>query len=293
MTVIQMIRDIKEMKVHGAREIAKTGVLCLKLAAEKSKAKNKRDFGRDMQDVTDKLIKARPTEPMLRNSVKIIMMKVHEHDFENIKQFTSRICDNYLLEMKLLLEKIAKEGANQITDGDIILTHCHSHDVIEVMKIAKKEGRKFEAVVTETEPRGQGIDTARDLLKAGIPVTFCVDSAIAHVMGSVDKVMMGCDAILPDGSIVNKIGTFPIAIVAMQFARPVYILGETLKYTKRVEIEERNPREVIDPKKIKGAKIINPAFDITPAEYIHVIITEKGMMSPDAVKDLLSGSGEM
>ena len=109
-------------------------------------------------------------------------------------------------------------------------------------------------------------------------------------MGSADKVMLGCDAILPDGSIVNKIGTFPMAMVAMQFARPVYVLGETLKYVKRVEIEERDPAEVIDPKKLKGARIINPAFDVTPAEYIHVLITEKGLMSPAAVRDLLSGN---
>ncbi len=287
-TVRQTIKDIKNLKIQGAREVAKAGVLCLKITAEKSRAKNKRDFIRDLQKVVDILLKTRPTEPMLKNSLKIIMLKVHEHSFENIKQFTSRLCDNYLIEMRNLLEKIAEEGANQIMDGDVILTHCHSHDVVEAMKLAKMQGRNFEVIVTETEPRGQGILTTKDLLKEKIPVTFCVDSAIGHVMGSVDKIMMGCDAILPDGSIVNKIGTFPIAIVAMQFARPVYILGETLKFTKRVEIEQRNPREVIDPKKIKGAKIINPAFDITPAEYIHVLVTEKGLISPDAVRDLLA-----
>lgn len=288
-TIAQTLKDIKDLKIQGAREVAKAGVMCLKMAAEKSRARNKRDFVKDLQNVVDKLLKPRPTEPMLKNSLKIIMLKVHEHGFENIKQFSSRLCDNYLVEMKSLLSRIAEEGANQIMDGDVILTHCHSHDVVEALKIAKKQGRKFEVIVTETEPRGQGVATAKDLLKAGIKITFCVDSAVGHVMGSVDKVMMGCDAILPDGSIVNKIGTFPISIVAMHFARPVYILGETLKYTRKVDVEQRNPREVIDPKTIKGAKIINPAFDVTPADYIHVIITERGLMSPSAVRDLLAG----
>lgn len=288
-SIAQIIKDIKSLKIQGAREVAKAGVKCLKIAAEKSRARNKRDFIRDLQKVVDKLLKARPTEPMLKNSIKIIMLKVHDHDFVNIKNFTSRLCDNYLLEMKNLLNRIAEEGANQILDGDVILTHCHSHDVIQAMVLAKKQGRKFEVIVTETEPRGQGIITARDLLKEKIPVTFCIDSAVGHVMGSVDKVMIGCDAILPDGSIVNKIGTFPMSIVAMQFAKPVFVLAETLKYTRKVEIEERDAKEVIDPKKIKGAKIINPAFDITPAEYIHVIVTERGLMSPRAVRDLLAG----
>ena len=289
-TVAQTIKDIKSLRIQGAREVAKAGVLCLRMTAEKSRAKNKRDFIRGLQQVAEKVLKARPTEPMLKNSINIILAKAHDHDFENIKQFTSRLCDNYLLEMKALLEKIAEEGANQIMDGDVILTHCHSHDVVEAMKIAKKQGRNFEVIVTETEPRGQGVTTAKELLDSKIPVTFCIDSAIGHVMGSADKVMLGCDAILPDGSIVNKIGTFPMAMVAMQFARPVYVLGETLKYVKRVEIEERDPAEVIDPKKLKGARIINPAFDVTPAEYIHVLITEKGLMSPAAVRDLLSGN---
>ena len=288
-TITQTIKDIKDIKIQGAREVAKAGVVCLKMAAEKSRAKNKRDFIRDLQKVVDKLLKARPTEPMLKNSMKIIMLKVHGHDFENIKQFSVRVCDNYLLELKILMEKIAEEGANQIVDGDIILTHCHSHDVVEALRLAKKQGRRFEVFVTETEPKGQGILTTKELLKVGIKVTFCIDSAVGHVMGNVDKIMIGCDAILPDGSIVNKIGTFPMSIVAMQFARPVYVLGETLKYTRRVEIEERDPREVIDPSIIKGAKIINPAFDVTPAEYIHVIITERGLMSPGAVRDLLTG----
>jgi ribose 1,5-bisphosphate isomerase len=289
-SVAQTIKDIKNLEIQGARVVAKAGVMCIKMTAEKSRAKNKRDFLRELQQTGDKLLKSRPTEPMLKNSISIILKKAHDHEFDNIKQFTSRLCDNYMLEMKSLLRKIAEEGANQILDNDVILTHCHSHDVVEAMKVAKKQGRKFEVIVTETEPRDQGVITAKELLKEKIPVTFCIDSAVGHVMGSVDKVMLGCDAILPDGSIVNKIGTFPLAIVAMQFARPVYVLGETLKYTKRVEIEERDPSEVIDPKKVKGAKIINPAFDVTPGEYVHVIVTERGLMSPRAVRDLLSGN---
>jgi len=287
-TVAQTIKDIKDLKVQGARDVAKAGIICIKTTAEKSRAKNKRAFVSDLQKVVDKLVRARVTEPMLKNSLKIIMLKVHEHGFENIKQFTSRLCENYLIELRSLLNEIAEEGANQIMDGDVILTHCHSDSVLEALRLAKKQGRRFEVIVTETEPRGQGILTAKDLLKSGIKVTFCVDSAVGHVMGSVDKVMMGCDAILPDGSIVNKIGTFPISIVAMQFARPVYILAETLKYTRKVEIEQRDPREIIDPKKIKGAKIINPAFDVTPAEYVHVLVTERGLMSPEAVRELLA-----
>ena len=168
--------------------------------------------------------------------------------------------------------------------------HCHSHDVVAILLEAKKQGKRFDVIVTETEPRRQGELTARDLLKAGIKVTYCVDSAIGYVMKSADRVLVGCDAILADGSIVNKIGTFPIAIVAQRFGVPFYVAGETLKFDTQTiagipeKIEQRDPKEVIDPKKIRGAKIINPAFDVTPADYVHSLITEKGIMKPEMLR---------
>ncbi|HJW97041.1 MAG TPA: ribose 1,5-bisphosphate isomerase, partial [archaeon] len=101
------------------------------------------------------------------------------------------------------------------------------------------------------------------------------------------KVLVGCDAILPDGSIVNKIGTLPMAIVAKAFGKPFIVAGLTSKLTHRVEIEERDPKEVEDPANLKGAKIINPAFDITPADYVDFIITEKGIVKPHDVFEMV------
>ena len=102
------------------------------------------------------------------------------------------------------------------------------------------------------------------------------------------KVLVGFDALLIDGSLVNKIGTLPIAIVAKRFGRPFLAAGESLKITKDVpDIEQRDPEELINPKQLPGAKIVNPAFDLTPAEYVTKIITEKGVFRPDEIRKLL------
>jgi ribose 1,5-bisphosphate isomerase len=289
-TVKQIVKDIKSLKIQGARDVAKAGIECIRITAKKSRAKNKREFVRDVQKTVDLVVKARPTEPMLKNGINMIMLRVSEHDFENIKEFTARLCDNYFMEMKAVITRIAEQAANQIEDGDTILTHCHSHDVVEAFRLARKQGRKFEVIVTETRPRMQGVRTARELMKEGIKVTFCVDSAIGYVMKNVHKIFVGCDAIMPDGSIVNKIGTFPIAVMAMHFARPFYVLAETMKYSPRVHIEHRDPKEIIRPSTLPKADIIDPAFDVTPGEYVHVIITERGLMRPDAIKDLISAN---
>lgn len=289
-----IIRDIKSLKIQGAREVAKAGLECLVISAKGSKAANSRDFMKELKGVVRELVKTRPTEPMLRNVVASVMLKLSDYDGDNFRKVTASLCNDQMMKIEQALINIAKIGAARIAGGETILTHCHSHDVVAILIEARRQGKRFDVIVTETEPRRQGEITARELLKAGIGVTYCVDSAIGYVMKDADRVLVGCDAILADGSIVNKIGTFPIAIVAERFGVPVYVAGETLKFDTQTmagipeTIEQRDPREVIDPMKIKGAKIINPAFDITPSNYVHSLITEKGIMKPELLRREMS-----
>jgi ribose 1,5-bisphosphate isomerase len=275
-----IIKNIRNLKIQGAREIAKAGLRYLKQVARKSKAKTKEDFILELKKAADKLIKLRSTEPGLYHVLNQVLIKIQAcENFKSIKKYFIQICNDCLRDMETALELIAKTGAQEIKDGDVILTHCHSHTVVAILNEAKRQGKKFEVIVTETRPLYQGILTARDLLKSGIKITYCVDSAIGYVMKGVTKVLVGCDCILPDGSIINKIGTFPIAVLAKKFGKSFMVAAGTIKFAEKIEIEQRDPKEIINPKKIPKAKIINPAFDITPAEFIDLIITEKGKLS--------------
>ena len=292
--VSKILKDIKTLKIQGAREVAKAGAEAIKLTALKSRAKTREDFVSELQEIGKKLSETRPTEPALRNAVTKILTQVSSYEnFNRIKKFTENICNNYLNELQKALKDIGRIGSNQINTGETILTHCHSHSVVEIFKEAKKQGKNFRVIVTETRPLNQGIITAKELLEIGIKVTFCVDAAIGWVMKEVDKVLVGCDAILADGSIVNKIGTFPMALIAERFAVPFFAAGGTYKFDPETvagmtePIEHRNPKEVISPRKLKKAEIINPAFDITPADYIRALITEKGIMKPELLRDFV------
>jgi ribose 1,5-bisphosphate isomerase len=285
----KILRDIKELKIQGAREVAKAGLKYLRFFVTKHRFKNKKDMVSKLQRESKKLIKLRVTEPALRNTLISILVKVQNapiEDVEKLKKYILKLSDDKMKEFNIMLETISRFGSEIIADGDTILTHCHSHLVVEIFRRAKKDGKDFTVIVTETRPRNQGLLTLKDLLKSGINIVYCVDSAIGYVMKDVTKVLTGCDAILPDGSIVNKIGTLPMAIVAKRFGKPFYIAGETIKSTEEVEIEERGPEEVLNPKKFPKAKIINPAFDIIPAEYTTEIITEKGRIKPDLLNKL-------
>jgi e2b2 family ribose-1,5-bisphosphate isomerase len=288
--VSNVIKDIKSLKIQGAREVAKAGLECLVLIAHKSKARNKSDFMKEINTVTGLLAKVRPTEPMLMNVMKNVLLKLVEYDdFQNIGKVTENLCMDELMDIGTALVKIADIGSREIHDNDTILTHCHSHDDIVIFKEANVQGKKFHVVVTETRPVMQGILTAKDLLKSGISVTYCVDSAMGYVMKAIDKCIVGADAMFPDGSVVNKIGTLPMAITAKKFGKPFMVAGETYKFTPdvNIKIEQRDPREIIDPKKIPGAKIVNPAFDVTPADLISLIITEKGTVKPGDLKRMI------
>ena len=288
--VSKMINDIKSLRIQGAREVAKAGLECFILTAKKSRARNRNEFIKEIKNLAMALAKTRPTEPMLRNVMKNVLLKLNEYDGEKVKEVTVNVCSDELRRIDEALTRIAGIGAGQIRDGDVVLTHCHSHSVVAIFLEAKRQGRRFGVVVTESRPRLQGLMTARKLLGAGIKVTYCVDSAVGWVMKGADKVLVGCDAILADGSIANKIGTFPIALIANRFGVPFFVAGETLKFDAQTAmgtpepIEQRDPGEIIDPKKLPSAKIINPAFDVTPAEYIHALITEKGIMRPEVVR---------
>ena len=271
----KILKDIKSLRIQGAREVAKAGIRAVEIQSRTSRAKTGKQFLSELQSLLKELSEARPTEPALRNSVSGVILRISDHsDLDRMRKFAPGICRQYLKELQNALDKMAQIGSGQVQEGDRVITHCHSRVVVDILKHAKNQGKTFEVIVTETRPLYQGVKTAKELSKAGIKVTFCVDSAIGHAMKKADRVLVGCDAILADGSVVNKIGTFPLAVVAHRFGVPCLVAGGTYKFDPQTvsgwtePIEEREPKEVINPKKLPGVRIINPAFDITPAEYI-------------------------
>ncbi len=296
MGVANIISDIKRLRIQGARAVAQAGIRVMEAVIKTTKAKDGRTLVKRAERIGSELVRARPTEPALRNAIARIITKmeeVKEQPVDVVRKVGLIAAEDY---RKMLIESqqaIADIGAGIIEDGDTILTHCHSSAVVAILKRAVEQGKQFTVIVTETRPKYQGLITARELLKAKIKVIYCTDSAVGWFMKKVDKVLVGCDAILADGSIVNKIGTLPVAIIAERFGVPVYVAGGAYKFDPQTvlgiaePIEQREAKEIIDPKKLRGAKIVNPAFDITPAELIKALITEKGIARPELIREMM------
>jgi methylthioribose-1-phosphate isomerase len=193
-------------------------------------------------------------------------------------------------------------GENLLTllsDGMGILTHCNAGALATTkygtatspMYLAKEKGWDIKVYADETRPRLQGSTlTALELQRAGIDVTVITDNMAAMVMsqGKVQAVIVGCDRVAANGDVANKIGTMGVAILAKNFGIPFYVAAPTptidLKTPtgKEIPIEEREVEEVTNRFGVytapKGVKVYNPAFDVTPNDFVSAIVTEKGII---------------
>ncbi len=289
MRAIEAKEKIASMEIRGAGKIARTAAQALMEEALNSKARSLEDFLRDIKEAGELLKSARPTAVSLPNAVNFILRRtLRAKTLEEARNIVVEAAKEFIERSETALERIGEIGARRIKDGDVIMTHCNSQAALSVIKTAFAQGKQIEVIATESRPRYQGRITAKQLSQAGIPVTMIVDSAVRAFMKDVDKVIVGADAIAVNGAVVNKIGTSMLALAAHE-ARVIFMVAaESYKFHPKtligalVEIEERSPEEVANPEEFKGVKIRNPAFDVTPPEYIDLIITEKGVFPPQA-----------
>ncbi len=198
-------------------------------------------------------------------------------------------------------KKIAQFGQQFIPHQANVIHHCNTGGLatggygtaLGVIRAAHELGKNIHVFVDETRPRLQGARlTSWELQQLDIPHTVIVDGASGYIMKStrIDACLVGCDRIASNGDVANKIGTYNLAIVAYAHGVPFYSVGPTttidfsIASGKEIPIEERPENEIthigetqITP---NGVKVFNPAFDITPAEYISAIITNLGVAVP-------------
>ncbi|NYT19426.1 MAG: ribose 1,5-bisphosphate isomerase [Methanosarcinales archaeon] len=286
--LLDTAEKIRTMEIRGAGRIAEAASAALRDYVLSLKVTNIKDFNKKVDEAANILIQTRPTAVSLPNAVQITKRHVSD-DVAGAREEIARNADIFLKQAGEALEKMGKIGAKRIHDGDVIMTHCNSHAALSVISTAFKQGKDISVIATESRPRRQGLLTIRELNDYGIPTTLIVDSAVRYCMKEVDTVIVGADAITVNGALVNKVGTSQLAHAAHEARKNVLSVAETFKFSpntilgEMIDIEERSADEVIDPKvlaEMPNVKVKNPAFDITPAEYIDMIITEVGAFPP-------------
>jgi len=205
--------------------------------------------------------------------------------------------------------EMGRHGAALLRDGDTVMTHCNAGALatgaygtaLGVIRAAVESGKSISVLANETRPFLQGARlTAYELARDGIPVTVCCDNAVGLLMakGMVQAVVVGADRVAANGDAANKIGTYTVAVLAQRHGVPFYVAVpfSTIDFATpsgaEIPIEERTPREVthIQDRQITpdGVPVLNFAFDVTPAELITGLITEKGVIKTSDLQQYAS-----
>ena len=276
---------IKNLKIQGAENVAIEAVKSLKKVVNDSKSKNVSGILAGLHHAKTLLFLTRPTEPCMRNALNYVM---HDIDYDNPIELTKAICskvDEVLERFDKNQRIMAQIGSKKIGNGTVVFTHCHSSTIFEILKQAKKQGKKFEVHNTETRPLYQGRITAREIAKLGVPVTHFVDAAARFALKKADLMLIGADAITTEGKVINKIGSELYAEIANKYDIPVYACTDSWKFDTETifgyeeEIEKRKGNEIWkDPP--KGVTINNFAFEKVNPSLITGIISELGIYKP-------------
>ncbi len=282
----QTYKDIKDLRIQGAKNVCLAGLDALERYTKSKKWKTRETYVKTIEKAALKLCKARPTEPGLRNATRRLLKRVKsKRTLDDAIDAVISETSEMKKEIKESLNKIIEIGIKRIPDDGTVFTHCHSSTVTSILKAAWKGGKRFKVMNTETRPRFQGRITAKELAKTGIPVIHVVDSAARFYMNDADLLLVGGDAVTADGFLINKIGTSQIMLVAREARTTTASAVESFKFDPITISGDWEPIEMRSPKEVwrnppKGVKILNPAFDMTPPQYIDFMITEMGIISP-------------
>ena len=304
---------IRSMVVRGAPAIGCAAAYGVALEAIKIQNLNKEDFLSGMRDACKILLKSRPTAVNLFwavNRMQLIIKDNHNIDPRELAMILLEEAHNIKAEDIKINRMMGSFGAELLSDGANVLTHCNAGALataghgtaLGVIRSAVESGKNISVIADETRPFLQGARlTAWEMVQEGIPVTLISDNMSGHLMshGEVDAIVVGTDRVAGNGDVANKIGTYMVAVLAKRHNIPFYVacplstIDRSISSGADIPIEERPNFEVTGFQDMqwaaKGVSVRNPAFDVTPADLVTGLITEKGVvLNPSKEKiDLL------
>jgi methylthioribose-1-phosphate isomerase len=303
-TAAEVAAAIRDMVVRGAPAIGCAAAYGIALEATRPTFASLEEFYRAVAAGFDEIAASRPTAINLFWALDRMRRVFEAARALPPEQVAAKLIEEALAIHREDLEvnrAIGRNGAALVADGARILTHCNAGALataghgtaLGVVRSARDEGKRVSVVATETRPYLQGARlTAWEMMQERIPVTLVTDAMAGHLMqrGAVDVVVVGADRIAANGDVANKIGTYTLAVLAARHRIPFYVAAPRSTIDPKtpdggaIPIEERGGGEVTGFRGQRwapeGVGVANPAFDVTPAELVTGLVTERGVVSP-------------
>ncbi|KAI9698744.1 MAG: hypothetical protein M1836_003854 [Candelina mexicana] len=264
----------------------------------------------------DYLKSCRPLSISMGNAIRWLKLEISKVDPDTPEaEAKTQLCnsiDNFIRErITLAGTAIAESAIDKIIEGDVILTYAKSSIVEKTLLMAHRRGTKFRTIVVDSKPLFEGRQLARGLADAGLEVRYSLVHAISHVIKDATKVFLGAHAMMSNGRLFSRIGTAMVAMMAHELDVPVIVCCESVKFTEKVALDSIVVNEVASPDELvvsapsanvtstsaveslsspllkwretPNLRLLNLMYDVTPAEYIKMVVTELGSLPPSSV----------
>jgi ribose 1,5-bisphosphate isomerase len=277
--VAKQIEEIRQDRIHGASWLSRQAIGVMRLAVEKSEAKNVADFLEELKAVGRELMEARPSMASITNCVSHLIYQVSQgsqakKELGSIKKLARSKGNQLTKDLEEAFFKATEQGAEVIEKCDRLMTCSYSSTICQTLKVAKLAGKEFYVLVAESRSssgQAYGEMTMEQIKIYGIPAEIIPDKNIGQYISKVRKALVGADSILADGSLINGTPSYALALAAKKSQIPFYSLCETAKFDARSYLGQQPELE--------------EGFDRVPPHLVTGIITEEGVIKPSEVTD--------
>eukprot|EP00041_Stephanoeca_diplocostata_P012268 m.205779 g.205779 ORF g.205779 m.205779 type:complete len:601 (-) comp18881_c0_seq1:217-2019(-) len=270
-----------------------------------------RDLTSSLSPLISFLTQCRPLADSMGNAIKDLKQEIsqlpHGIAEDESKQLLIGSIDKFVQERIVLAQKVISKSAGQkIQDGDVILVHARSSLILKIITDAHAAGKNFRVIVVDSRPKLAGVGMLHALLDVGVQASYVLINALSYAMREATKVFLAAHALLANGFVMGSVGSSLISMMAQGHTVPVLVMCETYKFSERVQTDAFVFNELADPAKLaeprRGSsavntldgwqdvdqlKLLNLAFDVTPPEFVDIVITDLGMIPCTSVPVVL------
>lgn len=288
----QLLNPISNDTLSGAAELALQSIVVFQTVLSSSNTKEVTEIREDLRLVACKLIRAQPAMASLLNLANAVLKasaraksapEIIEYCQNTLNEFERLLCDS--------VAKIAELALDLMPPGEMVFAYSFSSTVVSCLLNARAKGRYFRVACTESRPSMEGRKLAARLAAGGIEVISTFDSAMAMLLPNCGVAFMGCDSVGRPG-IVNKSGSFLLALACHEMKIPLYALCDTTKFVDDEHIFEfenhQRPGIEVWEDAPPGVTILNRQFELVPLEYISGLVTEKGLFTESDLAKYIS-----
>ncbi|RLE62588.1 MAG: initiation factor 2B [Thermoprotei archaeon] len=290
----RVVEDIGRMRIHSStKAVFKALDILTSIVLE---AEDVNTLVKYYPNLASSLVKSRPASALMSNIIRDFTLRINnllqkgglELAKDRVREESKSLKDD----IKRRNNTVAIIASRRISDGSTIMTYSYSTVVKTAIVNAIDEGKYVKVYIPESRPGSEGLEMAEELSEVGADVTVFVDSATRYMMKDVDIVLISSEAVAANRAVVNKVGTSLIALAANEARVRVFALAQTLKFYpgtflgELIELGRAEPRSFIREEvveELRGVEVYAPVFDVTPPEYIDAIVTERGLVAPQAV----------